>query len=128
MSGEGIVESFFQGTGFTIGAAIADIGRLREIPAGFLLIKDTGGSAAAAELTGAAGRVGTGFAEMKDVTGETVGAVVERLAESARFFKDEMVSDFFGNGGTVLTQFKGDGLEGEGGIEGMLDDIPAFQI
>ena len=128
MGREGIVESFFQGTGFTIGAAIADIGRLREFPAGFLLIKDTGGSAAAAELTGASGRVGTGFAEMKDVTGEAVGAVVERPAESPRFFKDEMVSDFFGNGGTVLIQFKGNGLEGEGGVEGMFDDIPAFQI
>ena len=128
MGREGIVESFFQGTGFTIGAAIADIGRLRKFPAGFLLIKDTGGSAAATELTGASGRVGTGFAEMKDVTGEAVGAVVERPAESTRFFKDEMVSDFFGNGGTVLIQFKSDGLEGEGGIEGMFDDIPAFEI
>ena len=128
MSGDCIVESFFEGTGFTIRAAIADIRGLREFPAGFLLIKDTGGSAAATELTRASGRVGTGFTEMKDVTGEAVRTVIERLAESTRFFKDEMVSDFFGNGGTVLIQFKGNGLEGEGGVEGMFDDIPAFQI
>ena len=128
LCGECIVEPFFQGTGVAVRAAIADIGRLREFPAGFLMVKDTGRSAASAELTGAAGTVGTGFAKTINVAGEAVGAVIERLAESPRFFKDEMVSDFFGNGGTVLIQFKSDGLEGEGGIEGMFDDIPAFEI
>ena len=63
---------------------------------------------------------------MVKVAAEAEGTVVERLTESARFFKNEMVFYLPGYGSAVFLQLSCDGLKGEGRIKGMLNYKTGF--
>lgn len=125
---ESMVKSFLESAVPFLFATIADIGRLGESAAGLLFVGNTGRKAPAAKLAGPSGTVNAGLAHLKDVTVKAQSTVIEGLAQSAGFFKYQMVTDLFGYGSTVFAEFPCDCLKGHSGIQRMFDYIAAFQI
>lgn len=54
-------------------------------------------------------RIGT---EAGDEAGAAVGAVIERTSKAASLLEKQVVTDFFGNGGTVPSKGTADFLKG----------------
>lgn len=120
------VKPFFQSTVLFHFASVADVRRFREFPAGFLFVGDTGRKASAAKLAGTSGTVNAGLAHLKDAAVKAAGTVIKWFAKSAGFFKDEMVTDLLGYGGTIFAEFSGNCLKGQRRIQRMFDNIAAF--
>ena len=126
LCGVGMVESFLQSAVPFLFTTVADIGRFGESAAGLLFVGDTGRKASAAKLAGASGTVNAGLAYLKDVAVKAQGTVIKWFAKSTRLFKNEMVTDLFGYGGTILPEFSGDCLKGQRRIQRMFNYIAAF--